>query len=389
MVRYRIDFKVDADDLSKVCYGDTDSVFMILKTASYKKFINLSDTVDISNEESLKRLEALKTQVIKECFDIGKILAEDITRNLFKNPINLEFEKVYHPIILFSKKRYIGNYYGTSPDTVDFVEKKGIVLKRRDNPNIVKKLYTQFINPVLKYGKPGVNESVKQLENEIITILNNKVNFNDLVITKSLSKSYGKERCELCEKSATRKITRPICEKCCKDTDNILKTDNYNCKCFKCYKSAIKKIEVFYCKKHSENMENCQVISSVYSTENSPHIALCKKISQRDKGATPVVGDRISYVFIDDGNPKTKLFERAEDPQYVIDNKLKIDYNYYINNQLKKPISEILQFLIPNHETFFDDIMEKYNSSSNTPKKKQMKMTNFLAFKGKNSWLDL
>lgn len=52
---------------------------------------------------------------VAEAMKFGKEAADLISRELFINPIKLEFEKVYFPYILLSKKRYAGCYY-TKPD---------------------------------------------------------------------------------------------------------------------------------------------------------------------------------------------------------------------------------------------------------------------------------
>jgi DNA polymerase delta subunit 1 len=54
----------------------------------------------------------------------------------FVNPIKLEFEKVYFPYLLISKKRYAGLYW-TRPDKWDKMDAKGIETVRRDNCRLV------------------------------------------------------------------------------------------------------------------------------------------------------------------------------------------------------------------------------------------------------------
>ncbi len=69
-----------------------------------------------------------------------------------------------------------------------------------------------------------------------------------------------------------------------------------------------------------------------------PHIELAKKMKVRDPANAPNVGDRLGFVIIK-GNQL--ISKRAEDPKYVIDNKLQIDSDYYIQSQLLPPIERI------------------------------------------------
>lgn len=66
---------------AKVVYGDTDSLFVYLP----------GKTKD-------------------DAFEIGREIAGHISSQ-FPNPITLKFEKVYHPCVLLSKKRYVGYSY--------------------------------------------------------------------------------------------------------------------------------------------------------------------------------------------------------------------------------------------------------------------------------------
>lgn len=51
--------------------------------------------------------------------------AAELVSAKFQKPIKLEFEKVYFPYLLISKKRYAGLYW-TRPDKYDKMDAKGI-----------------------------------------------------------------------------------------------------------------------------------------------------------------------------------------------------------------------------------------------------------------------
>jgi len=54
--------------------------------------------------------------------------AADFVSAKFIKPIKLEFEKVYFPYLLISKKRYAGLYW-TKPEKYDKMDSKGIEVR--------------------------------------------------------------------------------------------------------------------------------------------------------------------------------------------------------------------------------------------------------------------
>ena len=69
-----------------------------------------------------------------------------------------------------------------------------------------------------------------------------------------------------------------------------------------------------------------------------PHIEAAKKMKERNPDHPPRAGDRIGFVIVSgDG----MLSKRAEDPDYIKENNLEIDPNYYIEYQLLPPIERI------------------------------------------------
>lgn len=78
-----------------------------------------------------------KRHDMKAHFEAAARVADDISKT-FKHPIELEFEKCYYPYLLYSKKRYSGRMFSSSPDYPDYVDTKGLALVRRDFAPIVK-----------------------------------------------------------------------------------------------------------------------------------------------------------------------------------------------------------------------------------------------------------
>lgn len=145
-----------------VIYGDTDSIF-----------------VTFPNESKGK-------EAVMPSIRVG-IEASNEFRKLLKKPHDLEYEKTFWPFILLSKKRYVGNQYGQDDRT--FSQKyMGIVLKRRDNANIVKQIYGGIVNTIL--DEQDIDKAVAFLDSSLTDLVNGHISFDDLVISKCLKSNY-------------------------------------------------------------------------------------------------------------------------------------------------------------------------------------------------------
>jgi len=65
-------------------------------------------------------------------------------------------------------------------------------------------------------------------------------------------------------------------------------------------------------------------------------------MTQRDPGTAPKTGDRVKYVIIQ-GERNSKMYEKAEDPMYVLENGIQLDIEYYIEHQFREPLTRIFE----------------------------------------------
>ena len=71
------------------------------------------------------------------------------------------------------------------------------------------------------------------------------------------------------------------------------------------------------------------------------HRVLADRIGQRDPGNKPKPGDRMKFVHIVNDMKKALQGDKIETPEYIIANKLQVDYVFYITNQLMKPLQQL------------------------------------------------
>lgn len=61
------------------------------------------------------------------------------------------------------------------------------------------------------------------------------------------------------------------------------------------------------------------------------HVELAAKMKKRDEASAPSQGDRVAFVMIK-GAKGMKGYEKSEDPLYVLENNLPLDYNHYLEH---------------------------------------------------------
>ena len=94
---------------------------------------------------------------------------------------------------------------------------------------------------------------------------------------------------------------------------------------------------------------------------NQSHVQVVVKMRGRKPGSEPQSGDRVPYILTKTGDSKAKAFEKAEDPEYVEDNKIPVDYHYYFLNKFLNPVCDLLDPLYENvKEDIFGEIINQH-----------------------------
>ena len=289
-----------------IIYGDTDSVF--IKFSRRNK-----DGILLEGKEALKY-----------CIECGVESGKWITKNMLNHPQDLEYEKTFYPFILISKKRYTGDKYEIDTTKPKERTSMGIVMKRRDNAPIVKYVFGNVVEIIM--NKRSIDLSMEWLKDTLTRIKNGEMNESLFTISKSLRGYYK-------------------------------------------------------------------------NPEGIAHKVLADRMAERNPGNKPKPNDRIPYMYrvvdespiitgykmvkkkIDDGKykngkPKTRTItvqgepkvkkrnilqgDRIEHPDYIREKKLKIDYNFYISNQIMNPIKQVLDLEKNEEDTkiFFDQFIK-------------------------------
>ncbi|CAL5084607.1 unnamed protein product [Urochloa decumbens] len=139
---------------ARVVYGDTDSMFVLLKGRSRE-----------------------------EAFRIGKEIASSITA-MNPDPVTLKFEKVYQPCFLLTKKRYVGYSYESPEQNEPIFDAKGIETVRRDTCPAVAKILERSIR--IMFEEQDLTKVRSYLERQWTRILSGKVSIRDFIFAKEV-----------------------------------------------------------------------------------------------------------------------------------------------------------------------------------------------------------
>jgi DNA polymerase delta subunit 1 len=247
-------------------------------------------------------------EAIAYSWEVGERAAEECSA-LFKKPNNLELEKVYWPYFLYSKKRYAAKLWTKGKDDkmhMDYIDIKGLQVVRRDNTPHVREVCKELLDVILTSSDPG---PPKELAKErAIELLSGDVPNEKLILSQGLSDTY---------KVGGKNVS------------------------ISAYDDKAKRFL-------SEDI-------------NQSHVQVFNKMRQRKPGSEPQSGDRVPYLLTKTQDSKAKAYEKAEDPKYVEEHGVPVDYHYYFLNKFLNPVCDLLDPLYENvKEDIFGEIINAH-----------------------------
>ena len=109
------------------------------------------------------------------------------------------------------------------------------------------------------------------------------------------------------------------------------------------------------------------------------HKVLANRMGDRDPGNMPQTNDRIKYAYISVKKQDCLQGERIEDPEFITKNSLKLDYDFYITNQIMKPILQVYGIVVSQLDPkktpeYYKGEYEKFLRETRDPKKAREKL---------------
>ncbi|NBU34034.1 hypothetical protein EB118_07200 [bacterium] len=287
----------------QVVYGDTDSIMV--------KF-------------SYNRKDYKRNRI--DTFRLATLCGDTLTKDIFaRPPIEMEFEKVFQPFILLTKKRYIANTYCNPRDPFELkgLDAKGIALTRRDYAPIVKKCYREIIQAIMTDSSEAIRNAISVYESYVQRIHTYNVDLSDLVVSAQIGKDYA-------------------CNKCKRKTEWIIR-------CSKCKE---------YNYQLEKTCPKCRTEFSCLHSFSLAHINLAQRMLQRKDSVS--VGDRIQYIFVESEHNGAQKNELAEDPGYAMDTQKHFNRLCYLE-QVAKPILGFFKIVLRESETDIDFLIKITN----------------------------
>ena len=399
---------VDGKDMQLLRVFASDAIFFDMKM--YSCFIVYGDTDSVFSKFNVDHLPKSQPHRVAYCSVVAAYVASRVTHFLRSNNpfkpfdkqwMELQYEKTYRFWLLFSKKRYAGEM--TEHDPFHFADdQKGVASKRRDFCNYVKEIYGKILKSLFD-PSPDVDRdtriknAISVVRKAIEDLLNNRVPFEKLVISKLLKSQYKvlkhsqSKSSKLCDFNHDNVFVDDLIKiryggamveavitkiravhafsgggdgggKAGKPLSVTIKTGEFTGKSLEITFGDIteRSASVITLEKIMDPKTTDKVLEPV----KHPHVRLARRMFLRDPATAPKSGARVPYVFCES---KTKVLQylRAEDPSYAKAHKLVVDPEYYLKKQCENAWAQILDTACPGiSATIFAEAYAEYEKKS-------------------------
>lgn len=300
----------------KIVYGDTDS-----------NYVHFPD---------------MEGKPISEIWEHAIMVARE-TSKLFPKPMKLEFEeKIYTKFLILTKKRYMCLSCKEDGIVSEKIDKKGVLLARRDNSKAIRDIYSNIIMKI--FHKQDEDTIIYELIQVINKLCSGVLSPKDFVITKSVGDVNNMEITDI---STTYK-------KGANSTMKEIRKGKLGDYVVEMLSNEIDE------RKRQLELKNADNDGEYYLHCLPAQVQLAQKMRRR--GQIVDVGSRIEYVVITDGTVfninKEKQYEKLEDIVYYMNHSdvLQIDHLYYLK-ALSNPMDQVLNIICQKSKNF---VLEQY-----------------------------
>lgn len=343
LIMKAVEYILKKYDCAKLVYGDTDSSMMTFQGKSTEESFLMGDKI---SKEASHYLKTLLLELSEEysitCPEDGvsyridkyprdakalECLTDEERVNIYRydaNPINLQFENLYKRYLLLSKKRYVAYAVNRKGEIVSRI-KKGVVLARRDNCQFLRDTYKMLTDGVLEHLDEKAVMYI--LYDQVHKLFTRQVQDANLIIYTGIKTimNYAKKK--------EKKQGRTVIDRVFLDEEGEAIDDPFG------------------------------PLDPRLVYPNLPQVLLSLKMLRRGDDIPP--NTRLEYLYLEKEGAEHQG-EKAEDYTYYRENKdlveMRPDYLHYIEKQLSKPVTELLQVKYPRARVPYeklDDALER------------------------------
>lgn len=256
----------------------------------------------------------------QECWDYSVKVASEVTK-LYPKPMALAFEeKIYWRFLILTKKRYMCLSCERDGKISNNISKKGVLLNRRDNSEIIRNIYGNVILDI--FNKKPIQDILNYIIDELNKICSFSYPWRSYVITKEVG-----------------------------DDGDLVLGAGKDKSGKECYKVGDYKINARYllssdAKEREKQLEakDAGNAKEYYLKCLPAQVQLAHRMKVRGNPVAP--GTRLEFVITSEGGQKALQAVKNESADYFARHSdvLRIDFLYYIK-QLANPLDQVLEII--------------------------------------------